>query len=225
MPNVLAGRLIKALKNAVSGEQKPTTDIKFGVHNHYNNNSDSIGDFKHPSYFCLIGEIPVRVTDQGLVVFNLGKRLDIQEKVVLAIALDDLLKQKFNVGLSFATCGLSDCVSENELQPYYNAMKGINPNMITVYTDVKFPSDDELKAPQGVTVDHIVDKWAHNPDTATIIAGIVNPNGEGKTEPQEGWQAFERTLENLFERAEELAPKLLSSSPINLASHSWVGPK
>lgn len=198
----LLGSLVTALTDAVQGKKKPKTNIKFGVHNHYTNNADSIGYFTHPTSPVSIGEVSVRLTDQGIVIFNLPNRLGIKEKIDLASALDSLLKQKFGVGLSFATCGPSDTVRKNELQPYYNAMKVINPNIITIFSSTKFnPEDDWAGCPKNLKVDYFVDYLASNPGPATIISDIVNPNGEGKTEPPEGWVEFEELLRSLFKTA------------------------
>ncbi len=195
--------------------------MKFGVHNHYNNNFSSIGVFNRARFICTISEYDVGLTDAGLTIFNLGKRLELDEKLALADLLNKALVKKFGVGLSFATCGSSDCVEEWELAPYYAHMKAINPEITTIYTSSKFPRDDKwISCPDDLVVDHIVDSWARDPATAEIITSIVSPSDADKLEPAEGWQSFEDTLENIFTAALE---EVKRSKQQPVPAHSFAG--
>ncbi|MDD2326026.1 MAG: hypothetical protein PHW63_08520 [Alphaproteobacteria bacterium] len=174
----------------------------FGVHNHYNNNSNTIGDFNAPHLCCLISEVPVRLTDQGIVIFNLDKMLDLNEKIKLANGLHIGLKKKYGYGLSFATSGLSDCCIESELSPFYKAMKEIASPIITIYAGSKLFDDEWIGVPEDLKVDHIVNSFE---TTASEIVTILAPSPEDKIQPPEGWATYERMLRKLYMGAKQKA--------------------
>lgn len=196
----------------------------FGVHNHYNNNSDGIGALKHPCGYPIFSESPVRVTDQGFVVFNLSKRLDLDEKIRLAALLDAKLKTEFGTGLSFATCAASLCTKETELSPFYQRMKTeINPETVTIFATSKF-EDRWIGCPVDLCVDHLVNNGNHQ-QVVNEIVGILSPSEADMTTPPEGWRDFESKLERLFAAAKtELAPKKAALIGITARTNRPVSP-
>lgn len=184
----------------------------YGVHNYYNNNASSIGRFNDCGNTALFPELEVRVTDQGLTIFNLAKERRFSEKLKIARTLDAALEDVLGSRLSFATCGASDCLQEFELVPYYNAMKEINPDIVTIYaTWRKFrgtPRGDGSVAelwgacPDDLQVDYIFDMNGGKPASESVVE-ILRPGEEDRSEPPEGWRAFERKLNKMYARVVE----------------------
>ncbi len=190
----------------------------FGVHNHYNNNAGRIGNFNHPAGKLNFSFMPVRIADQGLVIFNLDCDLAFDKKLELAAHLDVALKREFGRGLSFATCALSDCTREEDLAPFYSYMKEINPDIVTIYATYK-NSDGawtisrhfvkELE--EGRLMEYIVDQFG---ETASEVVEILRPSALDKAVPPQGWESFEEKLKEIFAAAQKAvsAPEAPSSS-------------
>jgi hypothetical protein len=189
----------------------------FGVHNHYNNNADTAGNFTNPASGTTMAEIDVRLTDQGLVIFNLNKRLKLEEKLRLADALNGVLQKEYGTGISFATCGFSDCLQQNELIPYYSAIKKLNPSIVTTYTTNKRPfseSEEWIAYPKGLKVDHVVEfSYIEGRKTADQLVAILKPTDNDKAPPSQGWGQFYRELQTIFSEAKSMALSSSRSAP------------
>ncbi len=175
--------------------------MRFGVHSHYNNNSVAIGRWNHPTMSFLITELPVRITDQGLMIFSLDKKLNVNDKLRVASELDKALKAQFGRGISFATSGYSDCLRQSELTPFYEGMKGIDPDIITIYATGK-NNNAWLACPADLKADHVIN-MRDNPVRA--IVSILKPSEADRAEPEEGWSEFEDTVRGIFQNAQYLA--------------------
>jgi hypothetical protein len=174
----------------------------FGVHNHYNNNSEKLGHFRHPASLFSMGEMKVRVTDQGLTIFQLDRTLSLAGKIKVARALDAALKKEFGTGLGFATCSSSDCFREDDLAPYYESMKAINSSMATIYTTGRI-GGKWIALPDNLAVDHVLP--SSRDSTAAEIVKILGPSENDRHEPAEGWSAFEKQLEKILMQANNSA--------------------
>lgn len=175
----------------------------FGVHNHYNNNADSIGNLESPHERWMPGELPVRITNKGITMFTLNKMLGIEGKLSLAAALDKNLKKTFGQGLGLATCGVSDCLLDFEMKPYYEGIKAVNPEIVTIFsayaTWTDKPEDREwINLPDRKNIDHVFE--ASQKAWGSIVA-IMKPSVQDRTEPAEGWFAYQDLLENIYKRA------------------------
>ena len=169
----------------------------FGIHNHYEGNA--ISGFQSPHNSVLFDEALIRITDQGLVIFNLGKQLSLDEKLRLASSLDRILKRELNTRLSFTTCGMSDDLDEQETANYFRLIKKINPAIVTLYaTYMSRMSKERLMCPTDPAIDHILDQGS---DLMKQMLAVLKPSTVAKATPPEGWDAFEVKLRKIFEKA------------------------
>lgn len=193
----------------------PASNIKFGVHNHYNNNADGTGDWFSPEGTPLISELEVRVTNKGIVIFNLKKTLDIEEKVTLAKELNVELRKQFGHGLSFAMSAFSDGFSEDEWPPFINAMKEINPAITTIFSTQSYEDgNDWIEIPDNT--DHTVNQWGATP-VADAIAEIVNKGmDERESAPNMDWTQFTKQVNQIFNNALAKTQSLGMRAPAGL---------
>ena len=180
--------------------------MKFGVHNHYNNNSAEIGDFSSPDGVPFIGECSIRVTNQGVTIFNLPKHNSLEEKLQLAVLLHARLLKKFGEGLSFATCAFSDCYNSSEMAPYYQGVKDISAEITTIYNACGALTETEKEDFKGVPIDYLLEIGYQ---AEIKIVEIIDPDENDRAEPAEGWKAFEGQLDTIYEECLEQVCSLL----------------
>lgn len=174
--------------------------MKFGIHNGFNNNAAGLGRFLHPDGYHLMSSLPVRLTDKGFAIISLDDTLPTEQKVALVGALDLNLMADFGTGLSFVTSGASDCMGADGVLSVFAAAKTLSPSITTIFAASK-GKNNWIGCPNGLIVDHIVDRWARNPDTAEVITQILQPSENDKTPPQNGWTALQEKIEKILANA------------------------
>jgi len=128
-----------------------------GVFNHYNNNGYALNDITPPDNVYY--PFNIRISKKGIAVIVLNKKLDIKEKLGITAKINQSLKEVFNQQISFAYCAFSDCCQEHELSEFYNRIKEINLEAISMCVGERDFIDSELEAPIDKSeVDFIIDR-------------------------------------------------------------------
>ena len=193
------------------------TGLIFGVHNWYHNGG-SLGDTIDYDVqgMWVPAEIPVKISQNNVVVFNLHEHLRVEQKLELARALNEFLKAEFGTKLSFATTQRCDCFRAHEQPAYFDGIKAMDPAITTIYFDYEMPEGgfhSDKWDPTGPSVDYKLPQK----DPANKLLDIVNPAGDGmqfssRNEPAEGWDAFRAKLKRAYNDAlYKIEPRLAKS--------------
>ena len=165
--------------------------MKFVAHNHYNNNSSGVGsDLESPPSAFSVTESPVRISTQGVVIFNLRREHSPEEKADLFRELDQRLKAEFGQGFALATSSDSDCAIPRELQAFYKAVKEANPDTKTLWSGPH-------RKPEGADI------YTRHDVTMGELVTLTGATAADKAEPEEGWRDFDWRLEDMYDEAVE----------------------
>jgi len=174
--------------------------MRFGVSNRYDDFFYAGNDhakFNHPEGFYLHGNAPLRMTDQGIVIFNLGKDLALPQKLALASNLDVLLERELDTKLSFALSNRPSGLNQ-ELVEYFHHMKKLNPDITTILKTVSLAGKW-----QGHTTEAPIDHVFNQTDAALAerIIKTLKPRPIEKSDRD--WAVFEGKIIKLLNEATE----------------------